>query len=61
MTDLGATPNADSTPTAAESPLLRRLPELDSCEPETALAIYAEISAALVEAFDGADGSVHPS
>lgn len=46
---------------------LHRLAELDTCEPEPALAIYTEISAALAAALDDVDdeagagaGSVNP-
>ncbi len=35
--------------------VLRRLPELDSCGPEEALAVYEDISADLVAALDGTD------
>lgn len=44
-----------------ESGILRRLPELDTCEPDAALNIYGEISDALLEALGRSDGSVSPS
>jgi hypothetical protein len=43
-----------------EAVLLRRLGEADAAEPDEALAVYAEISDALIHALDGPDGSTSP-
>lgn len=40
--------------------IVARISDLDTVEPDDALAIYTEISAALVDALDGADGAARP-